>query len=72
MYKLCCLRGFYRDAYTGFTGVLRLSSKPPIFMTELFYDLAVDRTIGNYYRRINAIAGGQKIEQPIYSLPVSH
>lgn len=47
------LRGFYRDAYKGFTGVLRLflQSLYPIFMRELFYDLAVDRTIGNYYIR---------------------
>lgn len=47
------IRGFYRDAYKRFTGVLRLSpqSLGPIFMTELFYDLVVDRTIGNYYIR---------------------
>lgn len=46
------LRGFYRNVYKGFIGVLcPFPQSIPIFMTELFYDLVVDQTIENYYIR---------------------
>jgi len=37
------VRGFYRDAYRGFTGVHVFPQSLSMFTTELFYDSAVDR-----------------------------